>query len=47
MIHRLYALIVLTSRRLDSANDYTSQLRTDALANGRTQGFAAAATTRW
>jgi hypothetical protein len=47
MIHRLFALLALTSRRLSSASDYTADLRVHALATGSLSGLSAAATTRW
>lgn len=47
MINRLFALIALTARRMDSASSYTADLRTAAIAAGNTNGLSAAAATRW
>ena len=47
MMHRLFALIALTSRRLESASDYTADVRTRSLASGHLSGLSGAAATRW
>ena len=47
MIHRLFALIALTSRRLDSASDFTADLRSQAIAAGHLSALSGAAATRW
>lgn len=47
MINRLFAMIALTARRMDSASSYTEELRSAAFTGGDTRGLSAAATTRW
>lgn len=47
MINRLFALISMTSRRMDSASSYTADVRSAAFASGNTDGLSAAAATRW
>lgn len=47
MINRLFALIALTGRRMDSISTYTADLRTAAMAAGNSNGLSAAASTRW
>jgi hypothetical protein len=47
MINRLFALIALTGRRMDSVATYTADLRSASLAAGHNNGLSAAAATRW
>lgn len=47
MINRLFALIALTGRRMDSASSYSADLRTAELTAGNTAGLSGAAATRW
>ena len=47
MINRLFALLALTSRRMDSIESFSAEVRTNAMESRNFSGLSAAATTRW